>query len=86
MKKTIILLVAIAIATMGGAQTFPNYTLSVETTTWQSIAATGTLLSQAYASYTHHIAMPFDLEFGSATIMQDAVVKVSARGRINFGQ
>ena len=67
------------------AQTFPDYALSVETTTWQSIASTGTRLTQATNTYTQTITLPFDLEFGGATITQGSNVKVSARGRINFG-
>lgn len=86
MKKTLLLLAALAAALGAGAQTFPNYALGIENTTWQSIASTGTRLTQVYNTYEQQISLPFDLEFGGATVPQGQTVKVSARGRVNLGQ
>ncbi len=86
MKKTLILLAATVIASVSAfAQTFADYSISVENTTWQSIAATGTRLTQVSNTYTQTIQLPFDLEFGGATVAQGQNVKISGRGRINFG-
>ncbi len=85
MKKFLSFFVVMAIVALAAAQTFPNYSISIESTSWQSIASSGTRLTQVYNTYEQTIQLPFDLEFGGATILQGQNVKVSARGRVNLG-
>ena len=69
MKRILLLVALLGAALAGGAQLFPDYGLSIETTTWQSIASTGTPVSFTYYNYAT-VSLPFDLEFGGATVLQ----------------
>ncbi len=86
MKRILLLVALLGTALSGRAQLFPDYSLSIETTTWQSIASTGTSLTLPHGVYEQIISLPFDLEFGGATVPQGQDVKVSSRGRVNLGR
>lgn len=86
MKRILLLVALLGTALSGRAQLFPDYSLSIETTTWQSIASTGTSLTLPHYVYEQIISLPFDLEFGGATVPQGQDVKVSSRGRVNMGR
>lgn len=68
-----------------GAQTLQDYDVSIENDTWQSIASTGTRLTQVYYSYSQIIQLPFDIEFGQNTFYQGSNVKITGRGTLIFG-
>ena len=76
---------ALLLPMLVGAQNLQNYVLSIENSTWQSIASTGTRLNNVYYNYTETIQLPFDLEFGEHTFYQGQNVRVTGRGSLVFG-
>ncbi len=83
--KRLALFLALMFPLLGGAQTLYDYDVSIENDTWQSIASTGTRLTQVYYSYSQIIQLPFDIEFGQNTFYQGSNVKITGRGTVIFG-
>lgn len=83
--KRLALFLALMFPLLGGAQTLYDYDVSIENDTWQSIASTGTRLTQVYNSYSQIIQLPFDIEFGQNTFYQGSNVKITGRGTVIFG-
>lgn len=84
MKRTAILL-ALLWAISLQAQSLQDYSLSIENSTWQSIASTGTRLNQVYYANSQQIQLPFDLEFGNHTFTQGTNIRVTGRGTLILG-
>lgn len=83
--KRITTLIALFWALALQAQNLQSYGLSVENSTWQSIASTGTRLNMVYYANSQVIQLPFDLEFGEHSIYQGSNVKITGRGTLILG-
>lgn len=84
MKHTILLILALLpLATR--AQMLHTYTASVEQSTWQSIATTGTQLTSVVGDYGNQtVTLPFDFPYGLSDYPAGSIITVRADGFVKL--
>ena len=83
MRKLIFSLMMLLLASALMSQELSDYSVTVDYTTYTSIASTGTQLTNVYGDYANQtFSLPFSFEFGTKSIARGTTMRVRSDGHV----